>query len=495
MASAVREQYELFPDPSPTTYPIGPGQLDRIDDNLHFGWSWHRYRYCYRRSAGLRVLDAGCGTGLTSLGLARLNPGAAVLGLDFSPGALALARRRAEAAGLAGVAFREHDLHEPLPGSLGPFDFVVCHRVLGQVDDPDRVLGNLARVLDRRGLLLVTLPSELGHQVARQMRRAVEALCPPDATLAQRAEVGLELFRVLRPDHPIRQHARAVHGTRPPDRDRIVADYLDERQRVFVLEDAVARLEGAGLRFLYAATGWLWQADRVFVAEVPEGLKARVAALADTPRAVLIDALDTTPRPDAYRIYACPADSDPRIPSWPDQRRQAPEVFDRLIPHRTGLAEALETPGHPVAPGVPYRAVTGAVGALDRRADARLRAVDGRRTCGQIDQELGERPGDPVGGRAGQDAWLDLANVGLLLLESPDPRQHVDCRHLGPIVDRLDCPCPRRWVRRCDRHGYCSIDPTHPGDPDWPALGQALEDRGLPRLISCAQCADYVADA
>src|SRR3954454_19737786 len=166
MVNAVREMYELFPDPSPRTFPIGPGQLERIDDNLHFGWSWHRYRYCYRRSEGLRVLDAGCGTGLTSLGLARLNPGAAVLGLDFSPGSLELARRRAEAAGLAGVAFREHDLHQGLPGSLGPFDFVVCRRLLGQVDDPGRVLENLARVLDRRGLLLVTLPSELGHQVA-----------------------------------------------------------------------------------------------------------------------------------------------------------------------------------------------------------------------------------------------------------------------------------------------------------------------------------------
>src|SRR4051812_43095174 len=110
MASAVREQYELFPDPSPRTEPIGPGQLERIDDNLHFGWAWHRYHYCYRGTTDLRVLDAGCGTGLTSLGLARLNPGAAVLGLDFSPGSLELARRRAEAAGAEGVAFGEHDL-------------------------------------------------------------------------------------------------------------------------------------------------------------------------------------------------------------------------------------------------------------------------------------------------------------------------------------------------------------------------------------------------
>ncbi|HEX8202845.1 MAG TPA: class I SAM-dependent methyltransferase [Isosphaeraceae bacterium] len=492
MASAVRQQYELFPDPSPRAEPIGPGPPERIDDNLHFGWSWHRYRYCYRTSERLRVLDAGCGTGLTSLGLARLNPGSAVLGLDFSPGSLDLARRRAEAAGIEAVAFREHDLNEPLPEDVGPFDFVVCRRVLGQADDPGRVLENLARVLGPRGLLLVTLPSELGHQVARQMRRAVTALCPPGATLRERAEVGLELFGVLRPDHPIRQHARAVHGARPPDRDRIVADYLSEHERVFVLEEAVALLERAGLRFLYAATGWPWQGDRVFGAEAPEGLKARVATLAEPQRAVLIDALDTTPRADDYRIYACPADFDPRIPSWPDRLHQEPGVIDRLIPHRTGLAEALEPPGPPAAPGVPYRAVTGAVGTLDRGADARLRAIDGRRTCGQIDRALAERSGGPGSAPAVRDAWMALADAGLLLLESPDPRQHVDCQHLGPIVDRLDCPCPRRWLRRCDWHTYCTIDPTRPDDPDRPALDRALDRRGLSRIISCEQCPDYV---
>ena len=35
MHEAVRQQYEAFPDPSPTLEPIGPKQLDRMDDNLH----------------------------------------------------------------------------------------------------------------------------------------------------------------------------------------------------------------------------------------------------------------------------------------------------------------------------------------------------------------------------------------------------------------------------------------------------------------------------
>jgi hypothetical protein len=35
MHAAVRQQYEGFPDLSPAVNPIGPKQLDRMDDNRH----------------------------------------------------------------------------------------------------------------------------------------------------------------------------------------------------------------------------------------------------------------------------------------------------------------------------------------------------------------------------------------------------------------------------------------------------------------------------
>src|SRR5437660_12703447 len=108
----VLQQYESYPDPSPALVPVGPGQLERVDDGLHFGWSWHRYRFCYRRARGLRILDAGCGTGLASLALGRLNPGSKVVGLDASPRSLEVAQSRARAAGATDVAFRQHDLEE-----------------------------------------------------------------------------------------------------------------------------------------------------------------------------------------------------------------------------------------------------------------------------------------------------------------------------------------------------------------------------------------------
>ena len=492
MDDAVRAQFDAFPDPSPASIPVGPGQLDRLDDDLHYGWGWHRYRYCFRRADRLRVLDAGCGTGVSTLGLARLNPGATVLGLDASARSLEVARRRAEAADLPGVTFRTHDLDEPLPGADGPFDFIACRRVLGQAADPAGLLRNLARALDHRGLLLATFPARAGRQPARRLRQAVEALAPPGATIAEKAAIGLDLFRSLRPDHAIRQFEALVSGPNLPGLDRMIHAYLGESERDFDLAEAIGILEAAGLQFLYAATRLPWSAGRVLAGEGTEDLRARVGGLAPGRLAALMAALDPALHGDEYRLFACPADFEPRLPSWPERRAADPAAFDRLIPHRTGLAAPVGTAdpqGRPL-----YRAAGGALAHLDPRSDRLARAVDGRRSCGQIDRLLAEQDGVAEPPEAAQARWLEMTNRGLLLLESPDPRQHVDCRHLGPIRDRLDCPCPRHWIRACDRHEFCNLEPIEPSSASHDAFERSLRHLGKSQVVSCDRCPDYSAD-
>ena len=496
MREALKAFYEAHPEPAPAIVPIEPSQLDRIDDNLHYGWSWHRYRFCYRRAERLRVLDAGCGTGLSTLGLARLNPGAAVVGLDASPEALALAARRADASKLD-VAFRKHELDERLPGGLGPFDFIVCRGVLGHAEESERILESLARVLDERGLLLATFPAREGRAAVRQLRRAVEILSLPEASFDERVQTGLLLFQSLRADHPIRRYEARFSGTGMPSAERLIAGYLGPDVREWSLEETIALVERAGLRFLYAAANRPWRAEPALVKEVPDSIKTRIGKLPERDQAILIDALDPMLHGDEYRLYACLAEFEPRLPGWPEERRKAPEVFDRLIPHRTGLAEPARPalgPGLVASQPVQYRAINGGGGPIDPLADARFRAVDGRRSCGEIDQWLAATTGVAEDIPTRQARWLELAGFGFVLLESPDPRQHVDCVHLGPVRDRLECPCPRRWVRTCERHEFCCIDPIDPGDEQFAALQSALVRLGVGQVVACARCADYIAE-
>ena len=99
---------------------------------------------------GLSVLDLGCGGGFMAEPLARR--GAAVVGLDPCPQAVAAASRHARAAGLA-IDYRV-GRGEALPLAAASVDVVVCVDVLEHVDDLGRVLGEVRRVLRPAGLLV-----------------------------------------------------------------------------------------------------------------------------------------------------------------------------------------------------------------------------------------------------------------------------------------------------------------------------------------------------
>ena len=75
-----------------------------------------------RDAKGVRILDAGCGTGGTLTWLSRLAPSAAVVGIDYSPLALAFCRRRGGGLAQASVTH--------LPFADGSFDVVVCADVI-----------------------------------------------------------------------------------------------------------------------------------------------------------------------------------------------------------------------------------------------------------------------------------------------------------------------------------------------------------------------------
>jgi ubiquinone/menaquinone biosynthesis C-methylase UbiE len=73
--------------------------------------------------AGERVLDLGCGTGALSLTLKQRQPAAQVSGLDPDPKALALARRKSQAAGVEIEWLEGYAGRAPFPAQS--FDHVV----------------------------------------------------------------------------------------------------------------------------------------------------------------------------------------------------------------------------------------------------------------------------------------------------------------------------------------------------------------------------------
>ena len=99
---------------------------------------------------GLRVLDVGSGGGYLPEELTRFFD--QVCGVDMSPGSVAAAHTHALTNGLK-IAYRVGRA-ESLPFADSAFDVVTCCDVLEHVDDLDRVLAEVARVLKPGGIFV-----------------------------------------------------------------------------------------------------------------------------------------------------------------------------------------------------------------------------------------------------------------------------------------------------------------------------------------------------
>ena len=146
-------------------------ELDRLIDQARFFGDLTEE--VLRRAGvgpGMRVLDVGCGTGDVSFLAARLvGPTGAVLGVDRSAEAVAVAERRARDAGLGNVSFVVQELSEVTV--TAPVDALVGRLVLMYLDDPAAALGRLLEAVRPGGV------------VAFQEMDMGAVVCEPDCAL------------------------------------------------------------------------------------------------------------------------------------------------------------------------------------------------------------------------------------------------------------------------------------------------------------------------
>ena len=145
--------------------------------------------------AGRRVLDAACGTGNTTLALARAH--ARVVGVDLTPALLDVARQRGDEAGLS-IEWREGDLLD-LPAEDESFDVVTSTFGALIADDPFACAAELARVCRPGGTIAVTAwarggPFETYRGVVEEVAGELGPADRPDAEAWAEADGLRERF-------------------------------------------------------------------------------------------------------------------------------------------------------------------------------------------------------------------------------------------------------------------------------------------------------------
>jgi len=130
---------------------------------------------------GMRLLDAGCGPGSITVGLAEAVAPGEVVGVDRSDAAVDAARALATQRGCANVRFEVGSVYA-LPYGEGAFDAAFVHALLQHLGEPVRALTEIRRVLKPGGVIGV---ADADHDGA--------IFSPPHPAIARSTELLAQL--------------------------------------------------------------------------------------------------------------------------------------------------------------------------------------------------------------------------------------------------------------------------------------------------------------
>ena len=305
--------YDRFPFPG-----------DPLQDGPPPGYNW---RWCHRSvlaavhgscppgSDQPRILDAGCGTGVSTDYLCHLNPGAEVLAVDISEGALQVARERLLRSGaVETVASLRQERRSLLDlGDEAPFDYINSVGVLHHLDQPEAGLQSLAAALASKGLIHLFLYADAGRWEIHRTQRALTLLNV--GTEAEGLRLGRELFETLPEQNRLRRHHEQRWAVDCAADANFADMYLHPQETSYNLERLLRFAGSAGLHFAGFSNPEVWDPGRLLSGELLE----RARALPAQQQWALVEELD--PDISHFEFFLAKTPVQPR--QWSDAELEA----------------------------------------------------------------------------------------------------------------------------------------------------------------------------
>jgi SAM-dependent methyltransferase len=231
-----------------------------------------------------RLLELGCGDGGNLLPMACALPAAQFTGIDISLAAIARARDRAQAAGIANVTFEHASLvdYAPAPASV---DYIVAHGVYSWVPAAvsDALLALCAHALTASGVAYVSYNTLPGGHLRDIVRDVLKAHVDESWPAAQQLAAARELLDVLRTawgyDEQLATLVSLASRMREDSDALLFHDTLSPVNTRLRFADFVGHAARHGLQFLAEANFWEMQ-----VGWLPPALRDGVLATDDRLR-------------------------------------------------------------------------------------------------------------------------------------------------------------------------------------------------------------------
>ena len=257
-----------------------------------------------------RILDAGCGTGVSTDYLCHLNPGSTVLAVDISAGTLEVARERTRR---SGAAQQVQELRIEQRSLLDleqedAFDYINSVGVLHHLREPEQGLRALARQLRPGGVLHLFLYADGGRWEIHRSQRALSLL--EVGTGGEGLSLGRQLLRELPEANRLRRHHEQRWALDTAADANFADMYLHPQETSYDLDRLLRFVEQADLRFAGFSNPQVWDPARLLQGELLE----RARALPQRQQWALVEALD--PDISHFEFFLSKGDVEPL--EWTD---------------------------------------------------------------------------------------------------------------------------------------------------------------------------------
>ena len=244
----------------------------------------------------IRILDAGCGTGVSTNSLSYFNSGSEIVAIDISKKSLAIAKKRLSKSSAyknSKINFKEIDLLNY--HSKKGFDFINSIGLLNHVKDPLEGFLALERNLHEDGIIHLFVYSNYGRYQIKLMNQIFKILdlnaSKNDITLAR------QLIDNLPYDNPLKNSFQTICSKEYISDVKFADIYLHPFETNFTLNDLFKYLDLSGLKLLGFSNKKVWNIERLLNGKLLE--KANLLSPKD--KLQLIEKLD--PNIDGFDIF------------------------------------------------------------------------------------------------------------------------------------------------------------------------------------------------